>query len=157
MNRNHALVGQINQAVEDLGTVDQRVAQLLTQAKQSNDRAYLEAAALYLHTFYAGLEQIFSEIAREIDNALPSHEAWHVALLRQMAAEIPQTRPAVLRKSSQICLDEYRAFRHVVRNVYTFHLNPQRIAELAAGVPACYQAVQQDLSRFCEFLLANDG
>lgn len=78
MTQVHALVGQINQTLEDLGTVDQRVAQLLVQAKQSDDRAYLEAAALYLHTFYAGMEQIFVEIAREIDQAIPDHEAWHI-------------------------------------------------------------------------------
>jgi hypothetical protein len=46
-----------------------------------------------------------------------------------------------------------RAFRHVVRNVYTFNLNPNRITELAADLPACYEAVQQDLMRFRQFLL----
>lgn len=157
MNRTCVLAGQINQALADLGTVDQRIAELLAQSKQSDDLAYLEAAALYLYIFYTGMEQIFSEIAREVDSALPTHEAWHVALLRQMSAEIPQTRPAVLSKSSRNCLDEYRAFRHVVRNVYTFNLNPTRIAELAAGVPACYQIVRQDLTQFCQFLLASDG
>jgi hypothetical protein len=154
MSHYAALAAQIEQAVIDLAGVDKRVNELLTQARQSSDRAYLEAAALYLHTFYSGVEQIFVDIAREIDENVPAHENWHMALLRQMAAEVPTRRPPVITIDSRHCLDEYRAFRHVVRNVYTFNLNPNRIAELADGLPACYQAVQHDLEQFRRFLLA---
>jgi hypothetical protein len=154
MNQYTALAALIEQTVVDLKDVDRRVNELLTQAKQSSDRAYLEAAALYLHTFYSGVEQIFVEIAREIDAAVPTHESWHKAMLMQMSAEIPNVRPPVLAVETRHCLEEYRAFRHVVRNVYTFNLNPNRIAELAAMLPACYQAVQQDLAQFRQFLLS---
>ncbi len=154
MSRYAALVGQINQTLADLAGVDQRVVDLLGQAKQSSDRAYLEATALYLHTFYSGLEQIFVDIAREVDGSVPTHEAWHKALLTQMAAEIPAIRPPVLATPTRYCLDEYRAFRHVVRNLYTFNLNPNRITELATELPACYATVVRDLTQFTQFLLA---
>jgi hypothetical protein len=153
MSRYTALAGQIEQAWADLEGVGRRVDELLAQARQTSDRAYLEAAALYLHTFYSGLEQLLVEIAREIDESVPAHENWHTALLRQMSAEMPSRRPAVIRTISRRCLDEYRSFRHVVRNVYTFNLNPNRITELAADLPACYEAVQQDLAQFRQFLL----
>ena len=153
MSQYAALVGQIEQALEDLEGVDRRVNDLLTQAKRSADRAYLEAAALYLHTFYSGVEQIFVDIARQIDEAAPTHEGWHKALLLQMAAELPAVRPPVITIQTRRCLDEYRAFRHVVRNVYTFNLNPNRIMELAAALPDCYQAVKRDLANFSQFLL----
>jgi hypothetical protein len=153
MSRYTALAGQIEQAWADLNGVGRRVDELLVQARRTSDRAYLEAAALYLHTFYSGLEQLFVEIAREIDESVPAHENWHTALLRQMSAEMPSRRPAVISATSRGCLDEYRSFRHVVRNVYTFNLNPNRITELAAGLPACYEAVQQDLAQFRQFLL----
>jgi len=153
MSQYAALVGQIKQALEDLEGVGQRVNDLLTQAQRSPDRAYLEAAALYLHTFYSGVEQIFIDIAREIDEATPTHEGWHKALLRQMAAELPAVRPPVITIETRRCLDEYRGFRHVVRNVYTFNLNPNRIMELATALPDCYQAIKRDLADFSQFLL----
>jgi len=74
MSQYTALAAQIDQAMVDLKGVDQRIDELLTQAKTTSDRAYLEAAALYLHTFYSGAEQIFVEIAREIDGTVPEHD-----------------------------------------------------------------------------------
>ena len=71
----------------------------------------------------------------------------------QMAAELPAVRPAVIGITTRYCLDEYRAFRHVVRNVYTFNLNPNRIADLALNLQTCYEAVQIDLQNFKQFLL----
>ena len=50
------------------------------------------------------------------------------------------------------CLDEFRGFRHVVRNVYAFHLRPSRLAELAQELPTCFQAVSQELQQFVQFL-----
>ena len=153
MRQYTALVGQVEQTLVDLAGVVNRVNELLKQARQTSDRAYLEAAALYLHSFYSGVEQIFVEIARNVDEDVPAHENWHKVLALQMSAEIPTVRPPVISVETRYCLDEYRAFRHVVRNVYTFNLNPNRITELAAGLPACYEAVQQDLRSFKQFLL----
>lgn len=41
-------------------------------------------------------------------------------LLTQMAKEIAEVRPAVISYSVQSDLDEYRGFRHIVRNIYTY-------------------------------------
>ena len=40
--------------------------------------------------------------------------------------------------------DEYRGFRHIVRNVYAFTLHPPRIKELSDGLPACWKAICED-------------
>jgi len=148
-----ALAGQIEQTMIDLDGLVNRVDELLKQARQTSDRAYLEAAALYLHSFYSGVEQVFVEIARQVDEDVPAHENWHKVLVLQMAAELPAVRPAVIGITTRYCLDEYRAFRHVVRNVYTFNLNPNRIADLALNLQTCYEAVQKDLQNFKQFLL----
>jgi hypothetical protein len=50
------------------------------------------------------------------------------------------------------CLEEYRGFRHIVRNVYTFNLRPARLEELTSGLRYCYQLVMRDLEGFCIFL-----
>lgn len=57
---------------------------------------------------------------------------------------------------SRSCLDEYRGLRHVIRNLYSFNLNPLRLQELVAMLPACHSALVQDLEEFCIFLAALD-
>jgi hypothetical protein len=69
-----------------------------------------------------------------------------------MSAEIPEIRIPVIRQETKHCLEEYRAFRHVVRNVYTFRFRFSRIEELVSEVRACYEAVFSDLNNFALFL-----
>jgi hypothetical protein len=42
--------------------------------------------------------------------------------------------------------------RTVVRNVYTFNLRPQRVAQLVNGLPEAFALIRHDLQRFVEFL-----
>lgn len=69
-----------------------------------------------------------------------------------MGVEIPSVRPAVLRRGTRDCLDEYRRFRHVVRNVYAFVFDRARLKELAQGLPDCFEALFHDLRLFQQFL-----
>jgi len=77
---------------------------------------------------------------------------WHQTLLRQMAVEIPRVRPAVISSGSYELLDEYRGFRHVVRNVYTFHFDPARIKRLVEQAPVVFNRVRPELVAFADFL-----
>jgi hypothetical protein len=58
----------------------------------------------------------------------------------------------VISPETRACLDIYRGFRHVVRNVYTFNLNPARLVELATDLLGCSQAVRNELGSFADFL-----
>jgi hypothetical protein len=91
--------------------------------------------ALNLHGLYSGLERIFEKIASTIDGSVPSGVNWHQELLNQMAVEVPRIRPAVisvdLKKDD---LEEYRGFRHVVRNVYTYRLDPEKLRPLVKNI-----------------------
>ena len=58
----------------------------------------------------------------------------------------------VIRLETRYCLDEYRGFRRLIRNVYTFNLRATRKQELTTGMRACYEAVFSDLSTFADFL-----
>jgi len=149
-----ALAGRLRQVFLDVERVVRRAEQLLAKTRQTGDDGYLDGAALNLHSFYAGLEAGLEDIARTMDGALPSGPNWHQELLQQMAAELPNLRPAVIRRSTRDCLEEYRAFRHLVRNVYTFNLRPERLAELADGANQCFEAVREDLESFTAFLHA---
>lgn len=152
MAESAALAGRILQALSDLNRVVDRAVLLLEKAQSTNDGDYLDGVALNLHGFYAGVERIFEDIARNMEQVIPEGPNWHQDLLLQMSAEMPSIRPPVITQQTRYCLDEYRGFRHVVRNVYTFNLRPPRLLELTSGLRSCYDSVANDLRRFAEFL-----
>jgi hypothetical protein len=108
--------------------------------------------ALNLHSFYSGLERLFELIARHVDRALPAGEGWHHDLLQQMMKEIAERRPAVISPESASTLDEFRRFRHLVRNVYTFNLVPQKMEPLIAALPGMWKQAEAELAAFADFL-----
>ncbi len=69
-----------------------------------------------------------------------------------MTVDYPQVRPVVLSKKTADQLDEYLRFRHVVRNVYTFSLDIERIALLVDRMKPVYDQVKIELLRFADFL-----
>ncbi len=147
-----ALAGRISQTLADLDRVVARAELLMQKAAASNDDAYLDGVALNLHGFYTGVERIFEDVARTLEKTIPSGFNWHRDLLLQMSAEITSVRPAVIGSDTRHCLDEYRGFRHVVRNIYAFNLKFSRLQELTGQLKACYQLVTSDMNRFSEFL-----
>lgn len=147
-----AVIGRIQQEQEDLKRLVLRVGLLMKKARTTGDDGYLDAVALNLHGFYTGSERIFEDISRNFDGQVPAGPDWHKQLLLQMSAEIPDVRPPVIRRETRNCLEAYRAFRHIVRNVYTFNFQFSRIAELADEVRSCYESMISDLEAFGQFL-----
>ena len=132
------LAERIRGEVSDLARVIQRALQSWSRGQRLPDErdVYLESVALNLHSFYSVVERLFELIARHVDGALPTGEGWHHDLLQQMSKEIAERRPAVISPESASMLDEFRRFRHLVRNVYTFNLVPQKMEPLMAA-PLC--------------------
>lgn len=147
-----ALAARIRQRLQDVEKVVSRAELLLNQAQEKQDDGYLDGVALNLHGFYGGIERILEDIARSLDASVPSGPEWHKDLLLQMADRMNAIRSPVIRIETRQCLDEYRGFRHLVRNVYTFNLRPSRLIELASELRACYEATGRDLANFVEFL-----
>lgn len=114
--------------------------------------AYLDSVALNLHAFYTGMERLFELIARQIDHTLPMGETWHRDLLRQMGKDIPGIRPAVIDKGSALDLDDFRRFRHLVQNIYTFNLVPDKMRNLIQIFPELWARLRAELLAFAEFL-----
>ncbi len=152
-----ALSGRINTLLQELQNVVDRIALLSQRAQQTQDDGYWDGVALNLHSFYSGVERIFEDIARTVDDSVPSGAGWHANLLLQMASSVTNVRPAVIRSEARACLDEYRGFRHVVRNVYAFNLRPARIKELSDGLPACWTSICEDLQKFIGFIDSIQG
>ena len=112
-----------------------------------------EMVVLFGSLARAGVFDAHSEdIARETEEGIPTGPDWHQSLLLQVSAEIPGTRPPAITQETRYCLDEYRSFRHLIHNIYTFNLRPDRLKEQAEGLQACYEAVVHDLRAFTSFL-----
>jgi len=146
------LIEQIRRELKDIDRALQRAEEGLVRAKRSSDDYYLDSVALNIHGFYNGLERIFERIAVIIDGQKPAGEHWHQALLEQMNSDIPELRSAVISDTTYAALDEYRGFRHVVRNIYTFNLLPDQLSELVADGPSLFDQVQAELLAFTKFL-----
>jgi len=105
-----------------------------------------------LHDVYSGCERIFKQIAALVDGNVPSNTEWHRELLEQMGLDLPKVRPPVLTSESVERLDEYLRFRHVVRNVYTFSFDPERIGRLVKELEPTFTQLQEELLSFANFL-----
>jgi hypothetical protein len=151
-----ALSSRIQEATAELNTLVERTQRLRDKAVDTPDDDFWDGVALNLHGFYTAVEQIFEDIARTIDQNVPDSSQWHRDLLLQMSAKLKDIRPAAISRETRRCLDQFRGFRHVVRNVYTFTLYPTRMTELVEQLPDCHTAVAADLAEFARFLNSVD-
>lgn len=146
------LAKRIQSECQDLTRVVERAQAGWRRAERSTDDLYLDSVALNLHGFYAGLERTFELIATTVDGQMPAGEHWHQLLLEQMASEIGGVRPAVISDATRRALDEYRGFRHVVRNVYTFRFDPAKMQRLVETAPGVLAQAQAELLAFASFV-----
>ena len=148
-----ALIGRIQRELKDIKAQYLQTRSQLIVARETDQNAYWMAVSLGLHGIYTGLEKIFEQIAREVDQTLDQQSArWHKELLEQMAADIPGVRPAVITEQTFRALESYLSFRHVVRSNYAYRLEPARIDANFQLLENGYDSLIQQLNDFCEFL-----
>ena len=147
---------RIRGEVPDLDRLISRVLHAWEGAQRSTDQqdVYLDSVALNLHGFYSGVERLFELIARHVDRdcELATGESWHQDLLQRMKKDIQETRPALISDESALALDELRRFRHLVRNVYTFSLIPEKMEPLVSSLPELWSQLRAELLAFAGFL-----
>jgi len=152
MSRYNVLIARIKNELQKISITIQSAISQATKARTTTDEDYWFAAAFSLQNFYMGVERIFEDIAKEIDNNLPKGASSHKLLLEQMALEIPDTRPAVIFRDTLSHLNEYRGFRHVTVHRYVFELNSDRIGELIDTLTETETLLNRDIANFCQFL-----
>lgn len=153
-----ALISRIDEELNEINRLVKKITTGWRMGKQSNDGTYyIDSVALNLHGFYSGIERIFKLIAKEIDENVPEGNSWHQDLLIQMKTELKRVRPAIISRDTYQKLDEYRGFRHGVRNVYTFNLSHKRIQPLVEDIDELYLQLEEELMRFCDFIEEKSG
>jgi len=71
-----------------------------------------------------------------------------------MTFDLTGIRPPVISDETLRQLDEYRRFRHMVRNVYAEHLDPKRVGELVEKLSGLWVRLKAELIAFAGFLEA---
>lgn len=154
------LIERIRSEVTDLEQVLNRAGSgwlLVQHASPEEQHIYVDSVALNLHGFYSGMERLFELIARQVDSNVPEQGNWHRDLLHQMAQDLPAIRPAVISQETTAVIDELRRFRHLVRNVYTTNLAPEKMTGLMASVPQLWPQLRAELLAFADYLEAVDA
>lgn len=85
----------------------------------------MNAIGSILHSYYNGLENIFSLIGKHIDNATFSSQKWHKELLNSMFSETERRKPVLDENIHEQLLD-YMSFRHS----YGYELDWERLKPL---------------------------
>jgi uncharacterized protein YutE (UPF0331/DUF86 family) len=156
MSQYSVLTARLQNEIQTLDKVVKAAQSQTEKAQRTQDADFYQAAALSLQNYYMGAERIFEEVAKQIDQSLPSGSTSHRELLEQMGLEIPATRPALLSPNTLDQVNLYRAFRHIVIHRYGFELRSDRVAELVRQLTACHTALTQDVQTFCQFLMQVD-
>jgi len=156
-----ALQAQIEAELLQLQAIVPQVETLLDLMSQTENpnlkNGLISGIALHLHSFYTGAERVFYAISRDIEDGVPTGADWHRQLLDQMAITMPEVRPPVIRPATQVQLDEFRRFRHVVRSNYAYQLEPERVIALAQKLAEVSQNLTQDCQSFCEGLKVTEA
>jgi len=147
----------ISEIKDELRLLDELVTDIIETANKipasrPRKRIYEESLALKLHNFYTGYERIFQKIADDLNGGVPRSWDWHKRLLKSMSLHIEHIRPPVISKDTAKLLEEYLAFRHIIRNIYGFEIDSERLKSLIEKVCLTHERLRKEISGFIRFL-----
>jgi hypothetical protein len=148
------LKADILDELEKLRRLKEEFANVEEKLERPEDKVpFFDRAGIgyYLHCFYNGCENIFRSVARFFENDLDP-QTWHSDLLKRMKLSIEGFRPAVIDEELFHLLNDFRMFRHVFRQAYTFDLNWQKELLLARKFNPTYILLDKQVRNFLHAL-----
>ena len=100
-----------------------------------------------LQSFYTGIERCLLQITRVLNGGTLDGGDWHRRLLERMGHPT-QARPALFCAASINRLQELLRFRHLVRHLYAYELQPEPVERLRALAIALWPDVRGELNAF---------
>ena len=133
-------ISGINKALQQIETapVEYRIAIEVTIAKHVSD-------------CYMGMENIFRQIALEVDLCLPNGSRGHKELLAQMAESYAE-RPPLISKVTFENLQEFLEFRYLFIRFDTDELDYQKTEQKAKQVNRVFDSIFRELDAFISYL-----
>jgi len=109
----------------------------------------ISAAALVLHSFYNGIENILILIIKHYEGNLPNSNKWHMELLDK--AFVPnKNMKQIINNDLKETTEEYLKFRHFVRHTYGFKLKFEQMEDLLNGIDVFWQNIKESIIDFLE-------
>ena len=96
---------------------------------------------------YRGIENIFRQIAMDIDLRMPDGSRWHKELLTQMTEPHTERQPVISQEIFEI-LVELLEFRHVFNNIYGEELIYERTERNAKQMDELFNRLSKELDVF---------
>ncbi len=144
--------GQVRFEVEQIDQLFTVYSDLFEHVQQRTpDMVEVAAIASVLHSFYNGLENIFTSIAKGLDQQVPSGPQWHRDLLVQMSQQTSHRRGVISAELAKRLAD-YLAFRHFYRHSYSFFLEWEELKGLVTPLRQVWAQVKGELSEFLKSL-----
>ena len=107
----------------------------------------ISAAALVLHSFYNGIENILILIIKHYEGNLSNSNKWHMELLDK--AFVPnENMKQIINNDLKETTEEYLKFRHFVRHTYGFKLKFEQMEDLLNGIDVFWQKIKENIINF---------
>lgn len=135
-----------------IGIIRSRVSSLPSLSTDAYE-AYIDSIAHNLENFYLAVKELFKMVCVATEEGLPEGERWRSILLKNMTKEIKGVRPSVITMETYKMMDDYRKFRHLARNIYTFNIVPEKVLILAKSVSKAFKSFEGDIKGFVKFML----
>ena len=107
----------------------------------------LSAAAMVLHSFYNGIENIIVMILKGYGEVLPIGYNWHMELLEKTCIQCGN-RKIIFNSELKSQLEEYRKFRHLVRHIYNYKLNWTMMEGIMNNINTIWEKIKENLNKF---------
>jgi hypothetical protein len=142
------VVANVTFEIEEMDRLLKNYDELLRRDQETTP-TLIEVTAIgaVLHSFYNGLENIFTVIAKNIDGNMPTQVQWHRDLLNQMSQKTAQ-RNAVLSVDLAERLTDYLSFRHFFRHSYSTVLEWDELKELVTDLLDVWQKTKSEVQIF---------
>ncbi len=148
------LIQRISDGFTNVKGAVQLIDQALQNLKDAPDR-YRRSIEVeisrYLYDFYKQLENIFEQIAQDVDKVVPKGKQWHKELLQQMS-ESNTIRAPVLSQETYLELKKLLGFRHVFLYIYGKELDYEKMLINAPLVNELFPNLSKELDVFIAFL-----
>jgi len=147
------IIEQIEFEITQIDHLFDVYGELFQRALQESALSVIELAALasVVHSFYNGLESIFVNIAKRLDQNVPTGSQWHRDLLIQIGTPTA-SRGSVLTDTTITHLTNYLGFRHFYRHSYTFFVEESKLDQLVIPISSLWLQVKLELVTFVESL-----
>lgn len=145
---------EIIDELENIGRIVNIIIKRRKDIKKAgiDSEVYLDSLVHNIENFYMGVEEVFKRIALFTDEGIPDGPRWHSILIKNMARDIYRIRPRVIQDETMLLLDEYRKFRHLVRNIYTFNIVPEKVMKLARDIKKAFRFLKIDINNFLKII-----